>query len=68
MKRCFAPLLLLGSLVAGLHAQDVRNPEEQMRFADALYGRSLYKMALKEYEALLKKAPDYEGKDLVLFR
>ncbi len=44
------------------------DPEEHMQFADGLYARKLYEMAIREYLVLSKEAPRYENIDVALFR
>ncbi|MCX7819014.1 MAG: tetratricopeptide repeat protein [Kiritimatiellae bacterium] len=42
--------------------------EEQQQFADGLYARGLYELALREYMAILRVAPQYSALDQVLYR
>lgn len=55
-------IFLLGTSAAAL------DPGERMPFADGLYVRGLYDMALEEYRRILREAPEYEHLDRVLFR
>ncbi len=55
-------LLVLGSPAAAFDA------EEQMLFADGLYARGMYEMAMTEYLALAREAPSFEKLDIVLYR
>ncbi len=41
---------------------------EQMEFADGLYLRGLYDMAIQEYQVIARDEPKYEKLDAVLFR
>ena len=43
-------------------------PEERLQFADGMYLRGLYDMALAEYVALRSEAPGFEKMDAVLYR
>lgn len=44
------------------------NPQDQMDFADGLYARRLYEMAIREYLVLSREVPDFTQMDTVLFR
>lgn len=54
--------LALAPPAAGLQADD------RLQFADALYSRAMYDMAIREYEAFLRDFPDTPKADSVLFR
>lgn len=43
-------------------------PEEQLQFADGLYVRGLYDLALDEYLVLSREAESFDRMDLVLYR
>ncbi len=43
-------------------------PDEQLQFADGLYVRGLYDLALDEYLLLSREAESFERMDLVLYR
>lgn len=43
-------------------------PDEQREFADGLYARGLYELAIREYMALLRAVPNYDKLDQVLYR
>lgn len=58
-------LVLLLSAAGTAWAMD---PPEQMTFADGLYLRGLYDMAVREYLLLMRDAPDLEQADAVFFR
>ncbi len=55
-------------LVAGASAALAAAPQEQLQFADGLFSRGLYDMALAEYENLTRTAPAFEQLDIVWFR
>lgn len=55
-------LVLIASRVGGATV------EEQQQFADGLYARGLYELALREYMAILRAAPQYPALDQVLYR
>ena len=63
------PLLaaLLFFLSAVLPLQAIR-PDQQMQFADGLYTRGLYDLALDEYLRLTREAEDFERMDVVFYR
>lgn len=44
------------------------DPEERMQFADGMYVRGLYDMAVEEYLGLLHEAAGFPKMDVVLFR
>ncbi len=69
-KRLFrsAVLALLWWCCAGLPMPASADVEEHMQFADGLYVRGLYDMAIKEYFSLLRDYPSYDNIDAVLFR
>lgn len=43
-------------------------PEDRVELADGLYARGLYELALEEYSAVAREAPDFPRRDAVLFR
>lgn len=64
----FVPATL--ALCLSLAATGLRGAtlEEQQQFADGLYARGLHDLALREYMAILRAAPDYPALDQVLYR
>ncbi len=61
----FLILVLLPFLVVPLVAMP---PDEQMYFADGLYARGLYDLALDEYLKLSREDETFDRMDLVLYR
>lgn len=62
-------LLLMGGLFPAQEAHaEVLPVEEQVRFADGLYARSLYTLALKEYLDVSRRPDPVEAMDRVLYR
>ena len=55
-------LLLFSVRVYGMTA------DERMQFADGMYARGLYDMAIKEYLLLVRDNPDYPAIDTAFFR
>lgn len=57
------------ALVFTCSAALVASPDERLQFADGLYARGLYDLALKEYESFLREAPEGHAKaDVAHFR
>jgi TolA-binding protein len=54
-------------LLAGGLAQAM-TPEDRLQFADGLYARGLYDLAVKEYQPLLTNEPPVANLDAALFR
>jgi len=67
-KRFFSLLILLliGPLLLVLAF--ALTPDEQMQFADGLYLRGFYDMAVREYLIVVRDFPDYGKMDAALFR
>ena len=65
MARFIIPLLSFAFL---LQQAPALAPEDQMQFADGLYVRGLYDLALAEYLKLSREAEDFARMDLVLYR
>lgn len=63
---CLLALALAG-LSAKVHA-DALPVTEQVQFADALYLRGLYELALNEYIRISREQPDFAEMDQVLYR
>jgi len=55
-------------LVLAIPSVEGATLEEQQQFADGLYARGLHELALREYMAILRAAPDYPALDQVLYR
>lgn len=61
--------IMLGLVWAAMTlAAAARTADEQMQFADGLYLRGLYDMAVQEYLLLIRDHPDYPRLDAALFR
>ncbi len=56
------------ALLTAFSAPDPMSAPERKAFADGLQSRGLHELAVREYEALLRDAPDFAEKDVVLFR
>ena len=62
-------LALLGMIVPPcLFAQSLAKTGEQMQFADGLYRRNLYDMAVREYLTIVREDPDFDQMDAVYYR
>lgn len=62
-------LLVIAISVAWATAAAAATLQERMQFADGLYSRGLYDLALKEYDGFLREAPDDNAnRDAALFR
>ncbi len=61
-------IVAAGLVTVGVTAFAATPAEEQQQFADGLFSRGLYDLAIREYMALLRAAPDYPRLDLVLYR
>ncbi len=59
---------IIGCLIAWGTAAWALDPAAQMRFADGLYSREMYELAVREYLVLVREAPGYEKRDTVYFR
>jgi len=70
MRYVFAPwfVLCIACTTLAPSAASAFNADEQMQFADGLYARGLYEMALSEYLAISREADDFDRLDVVLFR
>ncbi len=68
MIRAFIQLTLLVGLLLGGTGAHAFEPENQMQFADALYARGLYDLALDEYLLISREAGDFPRMDVVLYR
>ena len=64
--KCRPPVLLFAAFLAARAA--AMDPAEKMQFADGLYVRGLYDMAVKEYLLIARDAPRFESLETVLFR
>lgn len=60
-------MAVTASLLAAWCVQ-AAEPGEQMQFADGLYTRGLYDLAIKEYVQIVSTAPTFEHMDQVLYR
>lgn len=62
-----AAAVALGALALAPPAAAIE-AEDRLQFADALYSRAMYDMAVREYEAFLRDFPETPKADSVLFR
>lgn len=67
MHKLLIALVVLFSL-ASLVSADDRNVEDRRLFADGLYARGMYALAVDEYRALLEDVKDLPEQDVVWFR
>lgn len=68
MRRAFAVLVLAGLTHMPVSLTAAMDPADQQSFADGLYGRKLYEMAIQEYLRIPQEAPTYPNMDVVFFR
>ncbi len=68
MRHAVIQLTLLVGLLSGGAPAHAFDPGNQMQFADALYARGLYDLALDEYLLISREASDFPEMDVVLYR
>lgn len=66
-KALIASVALLSAMAATVLADDILG-QDRKAFADGLYSRGLYRLALPEYESLAKQTPPPQELDTILYR
>jgi tetratricopeptide (TPR) repeat protein len=67
MKARLRIILLLGTAMWAMTGSGLE-PQEQVQFADGLYARGMWEVALKEYQTSLEQKADREGVEAVFYR